>query len=150
MRFLRSLVPCLVFLTAGTLAYGQSGGLNEPSLGPIVLIGVDFHAPNALRLLPFEPQLGLIIPIAAFFETHSYEPLPPAPPTDEEVTQRLPAFEAAAADDQWIPIRVIGHPMPASPNHLHFAHSTNLPLKRFRASFGRRRNLPPRIDRRGA
>ena len=62
MRFPRSLVGCFVVAASGTLAYGQSvGPVQEPQLGPIVVLDIDASVPSAPRLLPFEPELGPII-----------------------------------------------------------------------------------------
>lgn len=114
MRFLRSLLPFLAVLTAGTLAYGQSGELKKASPDRVAAKEVDAEAPDAPRLLPHEPQFGPITPIAAFFDEGFDEQLPPAPPNDDEVAQLSRANEVMALRlIRGIPVRVIGHPMPA-------------------------------------
>lgn len=115
MRFLRSPIPYLFLICSSTLAYGQSDNrLNEPRLGPIILIAVDSSEPDGPRLLPGEPRLGPIIPIAAFSELDSADELPPVPPNEYEDARLLPAYGAVPIPMlARVAARVIQQPIPA-------------------------------------
>lgn len=118
MRFVRSPVICLFLTISATHVYGQSDGkLNTPQLGPIILLAVDSNEPGAPRLLPGDPQLGEIVPIAAFLEAEPEGLIPPAPPfeSDEIPEVRLAPAHAIAAIPcaGVVPVQVIARPMPA-------------------------------------